>query len=147
MNMQLRQEYPVEAGDFVRAGEASADIKRKLKYLGVPGAVLRRVAVASYEAEINLVIHSQGGVLLLEMDGTQVCLTSSDRGPGIADVALAMQEGYSTAGEEARNMGFGAGMGLPNMRRNADSFHIRSAEGCGTVIRMAFDLQGSLREG
>lgn len=136
----LHKEYPVKKGDYIRAGEASADIKRRLRQLGVPSNVLRRVAVASYEVELNLVIHSLGGVLTLEVEPGSVLLISSDVGPGIADVELAMCEGYSTASEEARSMGFGAGMGLPNMKRNADTFDIRSKPGEGTTIQMGFAL-------
>ena len=104
-------------------------------------AVLRRVAVASYEVELNLVIHSRGGVLTLEVEPDRVRLVSRDVGPGIPDVELAMREGYSTANEEARSLGFGAGMGLPNMKRNADQFAIESAVGVGTTIEMSFCLQ------
>ena len=103
--------------------------------------MLRRVAVASYEVELNLVIHSLGGTLTLEVDPGWVRLFSNDIGPGIPDVELAMREGYSTANEEARSLGFGAGMGLPNMKRNADQFAIQSAVGVGTTIEMSFCLQ------
>jgi len=140
MSALLHEEYPVESGDYDRAGEASADIKRKLKQLGVPAAVLRRVSVASYEVELNLVIHSDGGTLTLEVSPEAVRLISADRGPGIPDVELAMREGWSTANETARSLGFGAGMGLPNMKRNADDFDIVSAVGEGTTIRMGFRL-------
>lgn len=136
----VHQVYHVEADDFTRAGEASADIKRRLKQLGVSSAVLRRVAVASYEVELNLVIHSDGGELTLLVDQDGVHLISKDVGPGIADVEQAMREGYSTANEEARSMGFGAGMGLPNMKRNADQFAIESTLGAGTTIEMTFRL-------
>lgn len=141
MTALIHQEYPVAAEDYTRAGEASADIKRRLKQLGVSSMVLRRVAVASYEVELNLVIHSRGGVLTLEVEPGRVRLVSRDAGPGIPDVELAMREGYSTANEEARSLGFGAGMGLPNMKRNADQFAIESAVGVGTTIEMSFCLQ------
>jgi len=136
----IHQVYQVEADDFTRAGEASADIKRKLKQLGVPSTVLRRVAVASYEVELNLVIHSDGGTLTLLVDVDGVHLCSRDVGPGIPDIAQAMREGFSTANDEARSLGFGAGMGLPNMKRNADQFNIESEMGKGTVIDMTFKL-------
>ena len=139
-NTLLHAEYPVEAEDYTRAGEASADIKRKLKQLGVPANVLRRVSVASYEVELNLVIHSDGGVLTLEVTPEAVRLISADRGPGIPNVELAMREGWSTASETARSLGFGAGMGLPNMKRNADGFSIESEVGKGTTIDMSFKL-------
>lgn len=141
MTAVMHQEYPVASQDYTRAGEASADIKRRLKQLGVSSMVLRRVAVASYEVELNLVIHSCGGVLTLEVEPDRVRLVSRDVGPGIPDVELAMREGYSTANEEARSLGFGAGMGLPNMKRNADQFAIESAVGVGTTIEMSFRLQ------
>ena len=132
--------YPVETADYTSAGKASADIKKKLKQLGVGGDVLRRVAVASYEVELNLVIHSLGGVLTLSVFPDQVQLISKDRGPGIPDLEMAMREGYSTANEEARSLGFGAGLGLPNMKRNADHFAIESEMGTGTTITMGFNL-------
>lgn len=142
MSAFIHSEYPVAAGDYTRAGEASADIKRRLKQLGVSSMVLRRVAVASYEVELNLVIHSLGGVLILDVDAADgVRLISQDTGPGIPDISLAMREGYSTANEEARSLGFGAGMGLPNMKRNADEFDIQSEPGRGTRISMRFALE------
>ena len=133
--------YPVSARDYATAGDASASIKRKLKQLGVDSAILRRIAVASYEVELNLIIHSVGGTLTMMMSPDEILLVSSDAGPGIPDIEKALQEGFSTADEEARNLGFGAGMGLPNMRRNADEFSIESAPGRGTEIRMRFRLQ------
>ncbi len=140
MSALIHKEYPVEMADYDHAGEASADIKRQLKQLGVPASVLRRVSVASYEVELNLVIHSEGGVLTLEVTPEAVRLISADRGPGIPDVDLAMREGWSTASETARSLGFGAGMGLPNMKRNADDFNITSKVGEGTTIDMGFRL-------
>ncbi len=137
----LTNTYDVRAGEFQTAGDASASIKRKLKQIGVDSAVLRRIAVASYEAELNLIIHSMGGQLTLEMDPERITLVSSDVGPGIADIDRAMQEGFSTASEEARDLGFGAGMGLPNMKRNADEFAIESELGRGTRIQMGFRLK------
>ncbi|MBP5162204.1 MAG: anti-sigma regulatory factor [Spirochaetales bacterium] len=133
--------YQVAKDDYTSAGHASADIKRQLRQIGVSGDVLRRVAVASYEVELNLVIHSLGGVLTLNVYPDCVQLVSSDVGPGIPDLAMAMKEGYSTANETARSMGFGAGMGLPNMKRNADDFNIESTVGVGTTITMGFHLR------
>ncbi len=127
--------------DFVTAGEASAQIKRLLKKLGVDANIIRRLAIACYEAEINLVIHSEGGKLVLEVGSDEVSLTSQDVGPGIPDIELAMSEGYSTASDDVRMMGFGAGMGLANMARNADRFHIDSKVGEGTTIEMIFDIK------
>ena len=141
MSTILKNSYDVRTGEYQTAGDASANIKRKLKQIGVGGTVLRRIAVASYEAELNLIIHSHGGTLSVEMTPDQIVLTSADVGPGIADLSKAMQEGYSTASEEARGLGFGAGMGLPNMKRNADGFDIQSELGKGTTIQMRFDLK------
>ena len=140
MSSLIHEEYHVAKGDYVRAGEASTDIKRRLKQLGVSSSVMRRVAVASYEVELNLVIHSLGGRLILDVGPEGVFLVSEDVGPGIPDIAMAMREGYSTASEEARSLGFGAGMGLPNMKRNADDFDIQSEVGKGTRISMRFNL-------
>ncbi len=140
MEALIHATYPVEAADYTSAGRASADIKKKLKQLGVGGDVLRRVAVASYEVELNLVIHSLGGHLDLEVFPDKVQLVSSDVGPGIPDLSLAMREGWSTANDQARSLGFGAGMGLPNMKRNADEFDIQSEVGKGTTITMGFRL-------
>ena len=136
----LREEFQVAAMDFTTAGEASATIKRLLKKLGVNSSVVRRLSIACYEAEINLVIHSMGGKLILTVGAEDVTLTSEDVGPGIPDIDLAMSEGYSTASEDVRMMGFGAGMGLANMARNADRFHIESKVGEGTKIEMVFNI-------
>ncbi len=133
--------YDVASGAFQTAGDASASIKRKLKQLGIDAVTLRRVAVASYEAELNLIIHSNGGNLIMEMSPEEVLLISKDVGPGIPDIGKALEEGYSTASEEARDLGFGAGMGLPNMKRNADRFDIESQVGVGTTIKMGFALK------
>ncbi len=142
MSALLEQVFPVTAGDYATAGQASATIKRKLKQLGIDANVLRRVSVASYEVELNLVIHSMGGTLTLQVDPERVTLISRDVGPGIPDIAKAMTEGYSTANEEALTLGFGAGMGLPNMKRNASTFDIQSQVGVGTSITMSFNLKG-----
>ena len=142
MAILLEQVFPVEAGAYAPAGEASTTIKRKLKQLGIDANVLRRVSVASYEVELNLVIHSMGGTLTLQVDPEMVTLISKDVGPGIPDIDKAMTEGFSTANEEARTLGFGAGMGLPNMKRNATTFDIQSQVGVGTTIMMGFALRG-----
>ena len=142
MSILLEQVFPVEAGAYATAGEASTTIKRKLKQLGIDANVLRRVSVASYEVELNLVIHSMGGTLTMQVDPEMVTLISRDVGPGIPDIDKAMTEGFSTANEEARTLGFGAGMGLPNMKRNATTFDIQSQVGVGTTIMMGFALRG-----
>lgn len=136
----IRDSYPVQTSAYESAGDASASIKRKLKQLGIDSGILRRIAVASYEAELNLIIHSLGGELIMEMTPKCINLISKDVGPGIADISQALKEGYSTASEEARDLGFGAGMGLPNMKRNADQFDITSTPGEGTTIQMGFNI-------
>ena len=137
----IAEVFSVEKDDFVSAGEASAKIKRTLKKLGVDSALLRRISVCAYEVELNLVIHSLGGTIDFKVNPEDVELLIRDRGPGIADLDLAMREGWSTAPESVRMMGFGAGMGLPNMKRNADEFDIKSEVGVGTEILMNFHLK------
>ena len=137
----IAEVFSVEKDDFVSAGEASAKIKRTLKKLGVDSALLRRISVCAYEVELNLVIHSLGGTIDFKVNPEDVELLIRDRGPGIADLDLAMREGWSTAPESVRMMGFGAGMGLPNMKRNADEFDIKSEVGVGTEILMKFHLK------
>ena len=136
----LTNTYDVHKGEFETAGDASASIKRKLKQLGVDSAILRRVAVASYEAELNLIIHSLGGQLTMEMNPEHIVLISRDVGPGIADIDKAMQEGFSTASEEARDLGFGAGMGLPNMKRYSDEMTIDTEVGKGTTVTVKIKI-------
>ncbi|MEA4897082.1 ATP-binding protein [Bacillota bacterium Meth-B3] len=136
----LHEVYPVEKGDFETAGEVSASIKRILKKLGVDSGVVRRVSIATYEVELNLVIHSLGGEIELRIRPDYLELNVRDRGPGIPDIEMAMREGYSTATDDVRTMGFGAGMGLPNMKRNTTDFHIESTVGVGTTIEMGFQL-------
>lgn len=138
----LREVFPVQAGDFTSAGEVSGRIKRILKKLGVDSGVVRHVSVAAYEVELTLVIHSLGGEIDLTIDPESIYLKVSDVGPGIPDIELAMREGYSTASDDVRMMGFGAGMGLPNMQRNATEFDIKSQVGVGTEINMRFALKG-----
>ena len=136
MSNILTNSYDVRAGEFQTAGDASQSIKRKLKQIGIGSTVLRRISVASYEAELNLIIHSNGGTLTLEMTPETIILTSADVGPGIADISKAMQEGFSTAGDHARNLGFGAGMGLPNMKKYSDEMTVDSTIGVGTTVTM-----------
>ena len=137
----IAEVFPVEKDDFVTAGEASAKIKRTLKKLGVDSVLLRRISVCAYEVELNLVIHSLGGTIAFPGTQDGGTLLVKDRGPGIPDLDLAMREGWSTAPESVRMMGFGAGMGLPNMKRNADEFDIKSEVGVGTEILMKFKLK------
>ena len=135
-----REVYPVERGAFATAGDASGSIKRTLKKMGISSTTVREVSISSYELELNLVIHSLGGELVLEFTPTQLILISQDRGPGIPDISLALKEGYSTASEDVRNMGFGAGMGLPNVKRHSEIFEIESAPGKNTVIKAIYNL-------
>ncbi len=127
--------------DFENAGRASGAIKKALKDRGVEPAIIRRVAVASYELELNQVIHSVGGTITFTLEPGRAEVRAEDRGPGIPDLDQAMREGYSTADEWIRSLGFGAGMGLPNARRSADEFSIESAPGRGTSVRVGFALK------
>lgn len=136
MAVLMEKVFPVEAGAYGTAGEASTTIKRTLKQLGVGAEVLRHVSVACYEVELNLVIHSLGGTLTLQVEPDKVTLISKDVGPGIPDIEKAMTEGFSTANEEARTLGFGAGMGLPNMKRYSDEMKIDTELGVGTTVTM-----------
>ena len=138
--MIIKETYQVKANDMTSAGDVSARIKRHMKRLGIPGSIMRRVSVCTYEAEINLVIHSDGGQIDFEISEDSILVRARDVGPGIPDLDKAMTEGWSTASNEVRNMGFGAGMGLPNMKRNADEFQISSVVGEGTDISMIFHI-------
>ena len=136
----IKETYPVKADDMTCAVDVSARIKRHMKRLGIPSSIMRRVSVCTYEAEINLVIHSDGGQIDFEISEDRILVRARDVGPGIPDIDKAMTEGWSTASNEVRNMGFGAGMGLPNMKRNADEFAISSVVGEGTDISMIFHI-------
>lgn len=140
MSEPIRLEYTVPGDDFARAGEASADLKATLKKLGLPAAAVRRISIALYEGEINLAIHAGGGNIDVAIGDNDVEMILSDHGPGIPDVEQAMQEGFSTASAEVRSLGFGAGMGLPNMKRYTDEFHIQSTVGVGTTITMRVNI-------
>lgn len=126
--------FEVLGRDFANAGRVSTAIKDTLKGLGIQAPIVRRVAIASYEAEMNLVMYASRGKMRLKVNSEAITIDVADEGPGIADVALAMEEGYSTATPEMREMGFGAGMGLPNIRKNADEFEIASEVGRGTRL-------------
>ncbi len=132
--------YPITAGDYTHGGQASRSLKEHLKRIGASPRDIRRAVIAAYEAEMNVVIHSCGGRLIAEFDDHHLDIRVIDDGPGIADISLAMTEGYSTAPEVAREMGFGAGMGLPNIKRSSDHFHIESAVGQGTTLHFAINL-------
>lgn len=134
--MNIRLHYDVPGDDFTRAGEASSAVKRKLKQLGFQPDVIRRVAIAMYEGEINMVIHAGGGEVDVEILPGRVTAVLTDHGPGIPDVEQAMQEGWSTAPDNVRNLGFGAGMGLPNIKKYTDQMDIQTEVGKGTVMTM-----------
>ena len=130
----IKLHYDVPGDDFTRAGAASGDVKRNLKTLGISPSVIRNVSIAMYEGEINMVIHAEGGEATVEISQDSVRIVLADRGPGIKDIDLAMREGYSTAPEEVRNLGFGAGMGLPNIKKYSDDLKIESIPGVGTTL-------------
>jgi anti-sigma regulatory factor (Ser/Thr protein kinase) len=140
MAVPYSQTFVIEGRDFVHAGSASTEIKSILKSLGIDAVVVRRVAIAAYEAEMNVVMYAERATMTFSVTPEVVRMCVEDRGPGIADIALAMQEGWSTATHEMREMGFGAGMGLPNIRRNADEFSIRSEVGKGTRLDIVIHI-------
>lgn len=129
------EEYVVKGDSFLEVGEASTKLKGTLKMLGIPSDVTRRASVVVYEAEMNVMIHAGGGVIKASISSDSLVIEAVDHGPGIADVDLAMQEGYSTASDRIRELGFGAGMGLPNIKRNSDELDIETALGEGTTLR------------
>jgi anti-sigma regulatory factor (Ser/Thr protein kinase) len=130
------QSFVIEGKNFFNAGKASTEIKSILRELGVGAEIIRRVAIATYEAEMNVVMYATRAKLTFTMTPKVISIDIDDEGPGIPDVELAMQEGYSTATEEMREMGFGAGMGLPNIKRNADDFTVESVVGKGTRLKI-----------
>ena len=137
---KMRMETVIAKDDFASAGEASSKVKKTLTMLGVAPAQIKRISVAMYEAEINAFIHGGGGMAYTDVYPDRVEILIEDHGKGIEDIELAMQEGYSTASEEVRMMGFGAGMGLPNMKNNSDDLTIDSRPGEGTKVRMRFNI-------
>jgi len=136
MSDTIKLTYEVSDEDFTRAGEASSDVKKKLRQIGVPPEAIRKVAIAMYEGEINMVIHANGGTITVLVDAESIEMILADRGPGIPDVEKAMQAGYSTAPENVRNLGFGAGMGLPNMKKYSDEMEVETTLGVGTTVKM-----------
>ena len=138
MTSILHNEYSVREDDYSRAGKVSSQIKEVLKQMGLDPSVSRRVAIACYEAEINMIIHSLGGVVMFDVsDDGVISLTFTDSGPGISDLDKAMTPGFSTADDEARNLGFGAGMGLPNIKKVSDTFDIKTGPE-GTTLSISF---------
>ena len=140
MNEAVRFHYLVDGEDFSSAGQASVQVKKNLRRLGIPPEVIRKISIAMYEGEINMVIHADGGEAEVLVYEDRIVMILTDRGPGIADVEKAMQEGYSTAPDNVRSLGFGAGMGLPNMKRYTDDMRIESTVGEGTTITMVVGL-------
>jgi len=133
------EEFLVLPNDFVSAGDASRKIKQILKKIGLDANLIRKIAIASYEAEMNMVIHSLGGTVRLSIEDENIIVTCKDRGPGIEDIDKAMEEGFSTASEKARAIGFGAGMGLPNIKNNSDELRIESDKD-GTTLNIYFNI-------
>lgn len=140
MDRPFSQTFTIRGKDFFGAGRASTEIKSMLTDLGVDPAIIRRVAIASYEAEMNVVMYAEDATVTLELTPQRITIVVDDRGPGIANIELAMQEGFSTATAEMREMGFGAGMGLPNIKRNADAFTIDSTVGKGTTVTISISI-------
>ena len=137
------EEYPVDGKEFVAIGVASTKIKAALKILGIHSDLIRRASVIAYEAEMNVVIHGGGGMMKLEVHPDSIDIVARDEGPGIPNISKAMEEGFSTATDAIREMGFGAGMGLPNIKRNSDKMDIISEIGKGTEIRAAIQIKDS----
>ena len=140
MSNAITFHYDVDGTDFASAGPASVQIKKNLRQLGIDPEIIRRVSIAMYEGEINMVIHAHGGAADVTVSPEAVEIVLSDTGPGIADIDLAMQEGFSTASDSIRSLGFGAGMGLPNMKRYTDSMEIDTELGKGTTITMRVNI-------
>jgi anti-sigma regulatory factor (Ser/Thr protein kinase) len=140
MSETLSFRFDVDGDDFTSAGQASVQVKKDLRRLGIDPETIRRVSIAMYEGEINMVIHAGGGVAEVRVTEEAIEIILADQGPGIADINLAMQDGYSTATETVRSLGFGAGMGLPNMKRYTDYMDIQSTVGVGTTVTMRVNL-------
>ncbi len=136
----FQQDFKIKGGDFINAGESSIKIRNILKDIGIGPEIMRRFAIAAYEAEMNVVMYARHGIMRLSVYPDKILLKVEDTGQGIEDIELAMRPGYSTATEEMREMGFGAGMGLPNIKKNADVFDIKSTVGKGTKLKITISL-------
>lgn len=136
----IKFHYDVDGNDFLNAGRASSDLKKRLKQLQIPPETSRRISIAMYEGEINMVIHADGGTIDVELTPEKLTMVLADHGPGIADIEKAMTAGWSTASKEAVSLGFGAGMGLPNMKKSSDEMQIDTTVGVGTTITMVINL-------
>ena len=137
----MKLEYEVQGGDFAHAGSASSQVKRILKQINLEHGLIKRIVVALYEAEVNNVAHAYRGRISIDIDVERILIRLADEGPGIPDIDLAMQEGYSTASPEVREMGFGAGMGLSNIKKNADELAIESEVGKGTTVTILIKVK------
>jgi anti-sigma regulatory factor (Ser/Thr protein kinase) len=142
----LKKSYRIRSRDFIRAGEASIQVQTLLKSLSFDPKLIRRVVICGYEGEMNIVMHGGEGTLSFEIEADRLIMNLDDDGPGIEDIEKAMQAGFSTASDEHREMGFGAGMGLPNMKKNADDIRVESEKGRGTHVRMVFRINGQRRD-
>ncbi len=140
MSENLTFHFVVDGSNFTSAGQASGQLKKNLRQLGIAPETIRRASIAMYEGEINMVIHAGGGQADVSISENEIVITLIDRGPGIKDIKQAMQEGFSTAPENVRSLGFGAGMGLPNMKRYSDNMEINSVPGEGTTIKMTIKI-------
>lgn len=140
MSELLNFHFDVDGNDFTSAGQASIQIKKSLRRLGLDPETIRRVSIAMYEGEINMVIHANGGTADVNVSEDCIEIILKDQGPGIKDISLAMQEGFSTAHDQIRSLGFGAGMGLPNMKRYTDDMKIESTVGVGTTVTMRINI-------
>lgn len=136
----FEKEFDIDPHDPMSYGQASSSFKKTLKQLGIPSATIKRTAIAMYEAEINTIIHGGGGSGSVVIEDQEILIIFKDQGPGIPDIPLAMQEGYSTASAEIREMGFGAGLGLPNIKKNSNYLDIESEPGKGTKVTIRIDL-------
>ena len=140
MSEALKYHFTVVGGDFTSAGKASVNVKKLLRQLGIAPDVIRRIAIAMYEGEINMVIHANGGDITVDISPEEIHMVLKDVGPGIADIEKAMQAGFSTASANVRSLGFGAGMGLPNMKKNSDTMDIQTVLGVGTTVTMTVNM-------
>ena len=141
MDDRIRLSYQVEGGDLTHAGEASSSVRQALRKLGLDPSVIRRVSVCMYEGEINMVIHANGGTAQVDVGLDDITITLTDRGPGIPDIGKAMQAGFTTAADSVRDLGFGAGMGLPNMKKYSDEMTVDSVLGVGTTVTMVVRIE------
>ena len=137
----MKLTFSIQGGDFTHAGYPSSEVKKVLKQLDIDGKTIKKIVIALYEAEVNVVAHAWKGVVTIEIDENKITSLLEDEGPGIPDIELAMQAGYSTASKKVRDMGFGAGMGLPNMKKNTDELVIESEVGKGTTFRISLPFK------